>query len=348
MKNLVSVIIPVYNTEQYLCSCVESILNQSYKELEIILVDDGSTDGSPRICDEFAQRDFRVKVIHKKNEGLGYTRNCGLKYATGKYVSFFDSDDVLESDAYEYCVREMEEKCVDACYFGRKTFSERGKYVINENLPEKLVYEGTEVREEFSKHYFGWFQYEVEFPYIKESVCCALYRRDIIESNNIRFPSERECLSEDAFFNLDICNVANKVIIIPQNFYNYRYNPNSLTKKYDKERFRRIIGYYNKLLEYTAKFPEVEDVQNRINYKIFSLVRGMIKMEIENSGWMEMAETIQYVRRVVHSEAVEQIVTRMIPERMGKSTKIFYRWLKTKRCITIYFFYKMRKMIFNA
>ena len=100
-NELVSVILPIYNVELYLKECIESVIGQSYKDLEIILVDDGSTDQSPYICDEYAKIDRRIKVIHKKNGGLGYARNSGMKVATGEYVAFVDSDDYVDLDMFE-------------------------------------------------------------------------------------------------------------------------------------------------------------------------------------------------------------------------------------------------------
>lgn len=345
MSNLVSVIIPVYNTEKYLESCIESILHQTYQNLEIILVDDGSTDQSPAICDRFAEKDSRIKVIHKENEGLGYTRNCGLKHAVGEYVSFLDSDDILDEDTYEYCIREMEKYQADACFFGRKTFTESGEYTVNSNIPEKLVYRGKEVVEEFSKHYIGWLQHEQTMPYIKESSCCALYRRDIIEKNSLQFPSERECLSEDAFFNMDVCRNAACIIVIPKDFYNYRYNPNSLTKKYDKERFKRIIGYYHKLLEYIEQFPEVVDARERVDYKFFALIRGIIKREIEESALLECREVIQKIKEISTYEDVISVSSKINTDNVDKNTKIFLSWIKNQKFIIIYLFYKVRKVV---
>ena len=101
MDELISVILPVYNVQQYLEKCIESVVNQTYKNLEIILIDDGSTDMSGKICDEFAEKDGRIKVIHSKNGGVSAARNIGLDIATGEYIGFVDSDDWIESQMYE-------------------------------------------------------------------------------------------------------------------------------------------------------------------------------------------------------------------------------------------------------
>ena len=101
MNPKVSIIVPVYNVEKYLDRCMESLLNQTLKDIEIILVDDGSPDNCPQMCDDYAKKDSRVKVVHKANAGLGYARNSGLDVATGEYVAFVDSDDYVELDMYE-------------------------------------------------------------------------------------------------------------------------------------------------------------------------------------------------------------------------------------------------------
>ena len=104
-NDLISIIVPVYNVEKYLVKCLESIINQTYKYLEIILIDDGSTDGSGRICDEYAKKDNRIKVSHKGNGGLSSARNVGLDMSAGQYIAFVDSDDWLELDMYEYLMK---------------------------------------------------------------------------------------------------------------------------------------------------------------------------------------------------------------------------------------------------
>ena len=113
----VSIIVPIYNVEKYLHQCVNSLLNQILKDIEIILVDDESPDNCPAMCDEYAKQDSRIKVIHKKNEGLGYARNSGLEIATGEYIAFVDSDDYVELDAYQKLYSIAVDKKTDVLYF---------------------------------------------------------------------------------------------------------------------------------------------------------------------------------------------------------------------------------------
>lgn len=115
---LISVIVPVYNVEQYIHQCVDSILSQTYKNLEIILVDDGSPDNCPAICDGYARNDDRVKIIHQENGGLSAARNSALDLCTGEYIAFVDSDDWIESNAYEEMMSEMQKKDLDVVFCG--------------------------------------------------------------------------------------------------------------------------------------------------------------------------------------------------------------------------------------
>lgn len=120
---LISVIVPIYNVEQFLSKCIQSIINQSYSRLEIILVDDGSTDDSPQICDEFKEKDKRIKVIHKKNGGLSDARNVGIEVASGEYIGFVDSDDYIDELMYE--------KLLNACIRNNSYISICGRNIVN-------------------------------------------------------------------------------------------------------------------------------------------------------------------------------------------------------------------------
>lgn len=155
-KGVVSVILPIYNVEKYLNRCVKSIVNQSYKNLEIILVDDGSPDNCPTLCEDWAKRDSRIKVVHKENAGLGYARNTGIENATGDYICFFDSDDYIALDAIEKAYSLAAKEKSDIVVFGFcnvKSNGETGKTVIPKT--EKVTYSGNEVRNTFLADLIG-------------------------------------------------------------------------------------------------------------------------------------------------------------------------------------------------
>ena len=138
MKDLISVIIPIYNVEKYLNKCIDSIINQTYKNLEIILVDDGSPDNCPQICDEYAKKDNRIKVIHKKNGGVSSARNVGLINSTGNYIGFIDPDDYIEPIMYEKLLKVLKESntLVSMCGFYK---IKDNKIIKIDNYDEKII-----------------------------------------------------------------------------------------------------------------------------------------------------------------------------------------------------------------
>lgn len=145
---LVSIVLPIYNVEKYLDRCIESVVRQTYNNLEIILVDDGSPDGCPQKCDEWAKKDKRIKVIHKNNAGLGYARNTGIENASGEYICFFDSDDYVAPDTIEKAYTTAKTSNSDMVLFGHYDVDAQGK-IVKAYMPTtpKESYEGSEVQE---------------------------------------------------------------------------------------------------------------------------------------------------------------------------------------------------------
>lgn len=177
--SLFSIIVPVYNTKTYLERCVKSILNQNYDGFELILVDDGSSDGSADICDEYAKSDKRVRVIHKKNGGVSSARNCGLKMATGDYVWFVDSDDYIQQDAllilHEVVMRDKKDL-----------------YVFNTHK-ENETFEG-DLDTFFQRYYFTYV--------LKYAPWNKLYKRSVLNQYQLQY-DEEETIGEDLLFNIN-------------------------------------------------------------------------------------------------------------------------------------------------
>lgn len=240
----VSVIIPVYNVQSYLNRCVNSVINQTLSDLEIILVDDESPDDCPRICDEYAKKDNRVRVIHKKNGGLGFARNSGLEIATGEYVAFLDSDDFIDKDAYLFLYRLCEKENLDAVYYTYQIFTSNGRCKGHNPSTLETIYDGNSRAKHLSLEMVGSLPFEKADRNVQMSSCTAFYRRETIEKNNIRFHSERELISEDLIFNIDFLAKANRVSVIPTSFYHYFVNNKSLTHTIAKNRVDKDIRIY--------------------------------------------------------------------------------------------------------
>lgn len=206
-KDLISVIVPVYNVENYLERCVNSIRNQTYTQLEIILVDDGSTDSSPGLCDAYAGQDSRIKVVHKENGGLSDARNAGLEAATGAYIGYVDSDDWIEADMYE----QMYTACIehDAQLAACRYFSEYQDRTISGGSGKNILL----TREELLQIYICGHEKYI----IYNSVWSKLFRRELVE--NMVFPKGRN--SEDIMYTTRAFCSLKRAVYIDKCLYHY-------------------------------------------------------------------------------------------------------------------------------
>ncbi len=224
----VSIIVPVYNVEKYIRPSVQSMLDQTYRDIEIILVDDGSGDSSGRICDEFAARDSRVRVIHKENGGTGAARNTGFDAATGEYVYFCDPDDILEKELIEENLALARSSGADIEVFGYRTVYERseGNRRGKDCAP---VLSGVFTREDFAKNFDG----AMENVY---AIGARMYRREFMLENNIR--SEAQKFGQDVLLILDALTAPfEKIYFNRKIYYNYLLRAGSATNRYAPERF---------------------------------------------------------------------------------------------------------------
>lgn len=234
----VSVVVPIYNVEQYLEKCIESIVNQTYGDLEIILVDDGSTDSSPSICDKWKEKDYRIVVIHKQNGGLSSARNAGMEMATGKYIMFEDSDDWLELDIVEKCVERIERDESDLVIFGYKKIDERGNNLGTFNFGNE-TYNNEEMSSQLHKRIL-----EMSFGYAWNK----LYRLSVIKKSGIT--SDGAIVDrEDLYFNICLFNHLNKISYLDYVGYYYLQRDNSLLHNADLARLNGINYFCEKIVD---------------------------------------------------------------------------------------------------
>lgn len=210
---MISIIIPVYNVEKYLRRCVDSILNQTINEIEIILVDDGSIDQSGKICDEYAQKDMRVKAIHQENKGVSAARNKGLNMAQGEYIAFVDSDDFVDGDMYELLLANSKLYQADICACTARTLYENGQKVLGKDDGEISVFNKNEAAEKIVKS-------------LDNALWNKLFTRQIV--SDIGF-EEGRTHGEDLYFILQCLVKCEKVVYINRCKYNYIKRENSIT-----------------------------------------------------------------------------------------------------------------------
>lgn len=234
-KPLITVIIPVYNVEKYINRCVESVAAQTYEHLEIILVDDGSTDNSPELCDLWADKDSRVRVIHKLNGGLSDARNCGLDICKGEYITFVDSDDYIEKNMLEFLLFRLKQEKSDLALCNYLCVADNSEYIDkNENcLPVKdELISGAEAQ----KKLFGYMHWHYVIA------CSKLYKRALFE--NFRYPFGK--LHEDLFTTHLIFEKCSRVSCVHEPLYYYYQNEKSITHTYNIHRLDALDAYISR------------------------------------------------------------------------------------------------------
>lgn len=255
--DLVSIIVPVHNAEKFLNKCVDSILNQSYKKIEVILINDGSTDNSGEICEYYSKKDDRVKVLHQRNLGPSVARNNGIHKASGKYIQLVDSDDYIDRDMTEVLVNEVK-KNVDLVLCGYRYLykSDNNETIIkNSNIYEKTYI----TKHEFLNRFGILFK-----DYYINYICNKLYHRDIIIKHNIKFDSSL-AWGEDLLFNINYLNHCNIISIVDKLLYNYnKYNENSITASFNKD----LYSNQQKMYTYVRKFLKENNSYSGENKRI--------------------------------------------------------------------------------
>lgn len=277
MRPKVSIIIPVYNVEHYLERCVQSICGQTLQDIEIILIDDESPDNCPAMCDEYSRKDSRIKVIHKKNAGLGMACNSGIEAATGDYIAFCDSDDWVDLDCYETLYNTAIKYNADAVYSGIKRIDENGTVTPMSQADKLRVFKGSELTD-FA---FDMIATSPECPNERNrqmSAKIVLYSGEVIRHNNIRFHSERNYISEDLLFNLDFIGGSSTIVEIPKTFYYYFYNSLSLTNSLRSDRFDKCKILREYLLSRYGYKERNVDFRQRVDKMFIGYVRNAMEI----------------------------------------------------------------------
>ena len=291
MHDLISVVIPVFNVEPYLNKCMTSIVQQSYKELEIIVVDDGSTDNSSQICDEWAVRDSRVRVIHKENGGLSDARNAGLAVATGRYISFVDSDDWLQPQFMEILMKTLKEANADIVECGVLFVDEQGQIL------RRRCFQGNKAE----KNRIEALRALVKEDGVYQTVWNKLYKRDVLEG--ILF--EKGKYNEDDFWTYQIFDRAEKLIVIPNELYCYLQRKSSIMGGgYQLKRLNSLEARLQRM-EFLQKYTELANFTKvHIFYDCMFHFQAALK-------WLEKPE--------------QKIVTDYIIENMRKIVGFTYK-----------------------
>jgi glycosyltransferase EpsJ len=328
-----SIIIPVYNVERYLNHCLDSIIAQSYTDLEIILIDDGSTDKSGEICDSYAQKDKRIKVIHQKNSGVSAARNAGIDAAAGCYISFVDSDDWISPDMYETIAGYIANDDIDILRFNAYRKGE----LINE-LPFSGKYAGGKYEQEVllpfigSAYFGGMFMLGVLWLHV--------FRREIIEQNHIRFNTGlRRC--EDRLFTLTAALHAGNMFFTDKGLYHYEIYEESLSNRYDPLRWQQELIYLGKLKEEYSQGKGksfVEEANKRVQNEYLLRAVTSINNEFFSNNPNSFASKYRNTRSIVNHPEVEAATKNLSIKKMGLKGKLTLIMIKYKLPLPLCFF----------
>lgn len=255
----VSIIIPVYNTDRkYLDCCLESLINQTYKNIEIIIVDDGSKQEIAEKCDSYLKKDDRIMVFHKENSGISTTRNLGFSKATGKWIFYMDSDDWLEGDSIEKLIKKSENMEVVI-----------GRFFMDDDKYERGCNEEVQITDENKIDLINSIFYDNHNKYCcVESACAKIYLKDFLIKNNIKFNDKISTIGEDAVFNFEVYNKAKHIKYVPDFIYHYRTNETSVMRAFDS----KLIQKYDRLLEnIKMKMEELGCSNLDVQYNFFTI-----------------------------------------------------------------------------
>lgn len=326
---LVTVVVPIYKTEKYLDRCIDSIINQTYQNLEILLIDDGSPDKCPQMCDQWAEEDSRIRVIHKKNAGLGMARNTGIENANGEFICFFDSDDYIAPDTIGKAYALAKQKNADIVVFGTCSVNNCGeitKSVIPDSVEE--TYCGSDVQLMFLPDFIDGRHDGVKVKNLCLSACSCVISMELIKRTQWRFVSEREIISEDSYSLIELYKDVNCVAILPEALYFYCENENSLTHVYREDRYSKIKQFYRVCYDLADKMNYCEEVHKSISGVFMSFsIAAMKQIVAADIGHRERKKIL---KQIINDETMQQGLEDINCRTYGRAREILFWAMRHK------------------
>ena len=311
-----SVIVPVYNSEKYLRECIESILNQTFKDLELILVNDGSKDSSPQICDFYKEKDKRIKVIHKENEGVSVARNTGMGHAQGKYLTFVDSDDYIEQQMYEKMFKKIKKYDCDIVMCDcMKDFPDHSE-IYTHNIRK-----GFYTKEQLEEEYYPQLLITKDMQYPATiSNCLFVFKKELCEKNKIKYEKGIR-FSEDWFFGSYLMLKANSFYYMKnQAFYHYRINNDSVTHVFVPDKWNDYCKLY-KCMSNTFIKEKQYDFSEQLNKVLLFLLYNTIG-DIYRTQSLTYGQKNKKIKDILKSDIIRKLFRKIKIEKLLISKKL--------------------------
>ena len=337
----VSIIVPVYNVENYIERCLNSLVNQTFKDIEIITINDGSTDKSLELINKYVKEDIRVSVIDLGDEGVSYCRNLGIEKANGKYIMFVDSDDWIDSNMIEAMYKKAEENKLDLvmCSYIRE-FKDHSKEKIF-NLPEEIIYKEDKVKNELLRKLVGPVKEELSNPEMLDAlgtVWGKLYRADILKENKIKFVDLKEIGSaEDTLFNIFTFNYLKKVMFLNKPMYHYwRDNPKSVTSQYNSKLKEQRKVFFKYISDFIKENNFEQVFEEALNNRICTSVLGLGLIECSKNNKISGINKIKNIKKIINEEYIRNAYKNLELKYFSIHWRVFYFFIKNKMSFCSY------------
>lgn len=348
MKPYVSIIVPVYNTQNYLEKCVDSLTQQTLHDIEIILVDDGSADGCPALCDMYSAQDARIKVVHRQNGGLGMARNSGIEIATGEYIAFVDSDDYVSPEMYASMITQAEKYGADCCFCSGEDVYEKAGVSVPFYYPfRQELYVEREIIQNILPGIVGSEPKAKIGAEIGMSVWRAIYSRKIIMNNKIRFLSERQFISEDILFNVDYFLHSNRVTAVDGTYYHYIQHQiagSTLTTSYRADRFEKSKALYFELIKKTEHLSDISEIKLRIDRTFISYARVSIMSEAMFAQKNGKRKCLKSIEAICRDETLQNVLRKYPIGESPTKQRIFSHLMAWNRPRLLYLLAKLNRL----
>lgn len=337
----VSVVIPAFNAEKYLHRCLCSLVEQTLNDIEIVIVNDGSTDGTKFICEKMAAEHDNIKVYSKKNEGQGIARNFGIQQAQGEYIGFVDADDYVELDMFELLYNCAKKRSCDWAY----SYMEGEEYLKSEpfkNYKEGIIIDSPAGKKRMKSLFCGGLPEDKDDSFLGMSVCRSIFRTDIIKKYGINFISERKVNSEDLLFNLDFLKVCGDICTVNKAFYHYCHdNQVSFSVRPNRDRYCMFTKLYSELLKRTDNSEEKLRATRRF------LANTRIIM-VEKARWCtksNLRETKKEMRKILNDPNLQHILHAYPINKLPWMQKIYFYFMRYKLVMLLIIAAKLRYRI---
>ena len=337
----VSIIVPVYNVENYIERCLNSLVNQTFKDIEIITINDGSTDKSLELLNKYAKEDIRISVIDLGDEGVSYCRNLGIEKANGKYIMFVDSDDWIDSSMVEVMYKKAEENKLDLvmCSYIRE-FKDHSKEKIF-NLPQEIIYKDNEVKNELLRKLVGPIKEELSNPEMLDAlgtVWGKLYRSDILKENKIKFVDLKEIGSaEDTLFNIFTFNYLKKLMFLNKPMYHYwRDNLKSVTSQYNPKLKEQRKVFFKYISDFIRENNFEQVFEEALNNRICTSVLGLGLIECSQNNKISEINKIKNIKKIIYEEYIRNAYKNLELKYFSIHWRVFYFFIKNKMSFCSY------------